>query len=384
MAQYELKDLIKPLSEDECKAALYQMLEARGIKATSWKVGGIARSLTGAFCTMYAYGSYMVSLIAQSGFAELSTGKMLTLTARYVYNVERLDATFASGTVTVANSSATEYVLAAGDLVFSSTYTGKEYTAAAVTIPASGSTSVVVTANEAGTTANLVTAGRIDGFATPLPGVDITASTAVIGLDEETDPALRARCRGKMASLSIYGPADAFRYFAVSATRPDGTSCGVARTKLTKDGMGGITLHVATETGSLSVDDLAIVTTAAKKARTISDDLTVVNATAHILSVTYTVYLYTSANLSDAEVFEKTDAALAARIANLPIGGDDGALYISSLAGAIQASIPQIYRVDVTSPSGTSVAVGDSELVVLGALGRAVIWTPVPEGATYV
>src|SRR5690606_22967724 len=114
-----LEELTTPLTREEIEEAIYSTLAAKGVRTTSWKSGGVARTIiTGTSIVLSAF-SRLQALIAKGGFLDIAEDEWLTLVARHVYGVERIEGTFASGEVTLTNTGGGVFAGDAGDLVFS-------------------------------------------------------------------------------------------------------------------------------------------------------------------------------------------------------------------------------------------------------------------------
>src|SRR5690606_14818917 len=87
---------------------------------------------------------------------------------------------------------------------------------------------VDVIAFEAGS-ASSSSAGEITEIVTTMLQVTCSNPVALIGRDEESDPALRQRCRDSLGALSPNGPQAAYEYWAKSALRADGQPVNVNR-----------------------------------------------------------------------------------------------------------------------------------------------------------
>ena len=124
---YSLATLTTALTADEVEAAIYDAVEARGAKTSAWKPGAVVRTIIAGVSIVLAAFSSLIALVAAGGFLELATGDWLTLVARYVFGVERIGATFATGTVTLTNGSGTPYSGGADDLIVQNSTTDAVY-----------------------------------------------------------------------------------------------------------------------------------------------------------------------------------------------------------------------------------------------------------------
>jgi hypothetical protein len=96
--------LITPLSFDEIRASIYNVLAATGVTTSTWKPGAVVRTIISGVAIVLAGLSAFIALLAASAFLPLATGEWLRLVALYVFNVVRIEATFATGSVTLVNN----------------------------------------------------------------------------------------------------------------------------------------------------------------------------------------------------------------------------------------------------------------------------------------
>jgi hypothetical protein len=99
---------------------------------------------------------------------------------------------------------------------------------------------------------------------------------------------------------------------------------------------------------------------------------TVVSASALTVPVSYRVWCYSDIGLTDVELRDQVEAALASFFATQPIGGNrindsaTGALYVEQIAAVIRSVRPnEIYHVSLDTPSA-SLSVTESQVPVLG------------------
>jgi phage-related baseplate assembly protein len=373
-----ISDLVTPVTSAEVRASIYATLETVGVNTTAWKTGSVVRTIVYAVSIVLAFLSSLIAGLAQSAFLDLAISGWLTLTARYVYGVERTLATFAAGNVTLTNASGGTYTLNPGDLIVSNPDTGATYrnTATFTLLPVS-SLVVAIAAVEAGSLGTAV-ATQISVMVTTLTGVTCSNAGALVGLDDELDSALRIRCREKLGSLSPFGPWDAYSYAARNAVRADGTSIGVTRVLSTADGFGAVVTYVATASGGLTAPDLAIVDTAIQQnAAPLAVTATVLSANALLVNVTYRLYMYSDSGLSETALRGAIEAALATYFSSVPIGGDmigvgPGAVYLDSIVSVIRGAVDAIYHVTLDLPAADLVLTG-TQVPVSGAIVAASI-----------
>ena len=387
MAKLTLSELTTPLTRQEVEASIYQVLANLSVPTTSWKPGAVVRTMIVGVSAVFAAFTELMSSIAASGFLELSEGEWLTLVAWYVYGVERLPATSATGELLVSNSSGNIYLLDPGDLIVRNTTTGATFrNTQAITISAGVSNlSVTVLADVAGSLSNSAAASLTE-LVVPLLGVTCSNPTAMYGQDEEKDPALRIRCAEKLGALSPMGPWDAYNYAIRNATI-DGRNLGITQIAVVPDGYGNVTCYVAKPGGTVTDEELdaandAVQRLAAPQAVT----AIVVRATGVPIAVTYEVYAYQTGGLLEADVVNVVQAALDTFIQSQPVGGHvttppNGLIYFDGIRAAIHDAMPEIFHVVLTLPAA-DIALTPSDVATLGVVTPTVAFFPTPQGYT--
>lgn len=399
MAQIPLEDLTRALTIAEVKAAIYSVIEATGASTTNWKPGAIVRTIIAAVSIVLSAVSGLAALIARAGFLGLSSGNWKTLVARFVYGVERQEDTFASGPGKLSNSSGFLYSLDPGDLTVKSSVSGKSYTnTTAVTLnPGASNVSCSFSAVEAGS-ASTAFVGEVDALVTPYTGVSVTNTTAWIGLDAETDESLEIRCGEKLGALSPNGPSDAYAHFARTAKRVDGTPIGVTRVRVVPDGDLGVDVYCATATGLVTGLATDPTTDLGALHKAIQENVVPIpiterthSATPKTIDVTYSVWLYNTRGLTQAQIEGGIEKALATMLPQQPIGGneappDPSAISVDLIRSTIMSAsstdgIPLgIFRCILTLPA-SDVLFAQYEAPALGTVtATAVTQVPPPQG----
>jgi phage-related baseplate assembly protein len=383
---YTLAELTTPLTADEVEAAIYAAVEARGAKTTAWKPGAVVRTIIAGVSIVLAAFSSLIALVSSGGFLSLASGDWLTLLARYVFGLDRIGATFATGTVTLTNTSATPYSGGAADLIVQNSTTGAVYRSTeAWSLDAAGGPDdeidVAVKAAEAGSDSTSP-AGDIDALVTTLSGVTVTNAAAVVGTDEEDDDALETRCLERTGALSPNGPKDAYGYAARNAVDSDGNAIGVTRVATQAVGDGTVNVWVATASGEVTGDagdpetDLGAIAAAIyEQAEPLAVDADVDTATSLSVAVTYELWIYTSAGLTEAAVEILVEEALTDLFAATPIGGHvigtNRRVYVDDISAAIDAVHKKVFHVDVTAPAA-DVGLSINHVPVLGTVNATV------------
>lgn len=382
--------LIKKVSVEELKKTAFDALVALGFPVASWSSVAVIRTLVVLFCRLLSPFTDAAALIASSGFLDHAIGAALTLLAKQVYNVDRRLATRATGEITLTNTAGGSYTFAAYQARFLSP-TGKLYqnTAAFTLAPLQVGLVVPIEALEAGMGSTAI-AGSIVRVEPALIGVQCTNAAALIGSDEESDEALRARCRAKLGSLSANGPRSAYDFISQSYELNGGVVVTRSLT-LADSPIGEVTHYIAGPTGSITAPDVAKVQDAiARIAYPTTIDVTVLSAIPITLDITATLYVYTSENLTSAEVQALALARLIDYVPTIPIGGHragTNGVRVSSLEGELKAAgTPEtvrrgpIHAAEVTTPS-TDVAMSLAQVVVLGTVTLSVVLEAPPGAA---
>lgn len=360
----------------ETKTQIYTrglaLAETIGLNVTSWVVGDPTRSLYHFLSDALSRLETMVAGFIGSGFLDYATDDWLTLLAQQFYDVERVEATYATSTITLTNGGGGVFTIAAGDAVAKNSSTGKTFTSTSGgTLSASSTLDIDVTADEAGSDSSSV-ANEIDALVTTMLGVTVTASTTAIGVDEESDESLRDRCRAKLAALSPNGPRDAYN-FVVRSSELTGVT-DITRARTVTDAA-TVIVYVAGASGAVAGASVTAAQAAIDEWATPNCiTATVTNVSNVTVAVTYTVWIYESVGADSADIEEAIEDALGDMFAARPIGGDiispatTGKLYQSLIVSTIKEVFPDhIFRVTVSDPTGdTSLAI--NQVAVLGAV----------------
>jgi phage-related baseplate assembly protein len=388
MAQLPLSSLVKKLTVDEAAATILAIAVTIGFPATAFQPGGVAAKLLKVAAQVYAFATQVWYVIAAGGFLDYSEGNWLTLLAFQVYRVPRIEATFAPGEITLTNTSDEQFIFRPNDLILGHATSKKRYynteggTLEPAGDPGGGDVLTLdIRAFESGPGSNAI-AGAITVMVTSFLGVTCTNAAGLVGQSEETDPDLRQRCRDKLGSLSPNGPKRAYHYFAKSAVRADGSSCGVTRVRIPlPPGDGTLDVIVASESGAVpgtvgdETTDLGIVNRDIQAYATpIGVTPTVLSATNHVINIAADIYVDVEANLTDAEVQAGADTRMQAYFRTLPIAGQivgTGKVFKNGIEGEIKASLATgVITVDVTTPAA-DVTIAGTGVPVLGTM----IWT---------
>lgn len=367
-----LSDLFTPLTTDQAQETILDMARAAGLDVDSWSAGDPTRTLLAIVARALSWVTTAASQFASGGFRTYATGDWLTLVAADIYGVTRREATYATGTVTLTNGGGGVYVIAAGDLTFSNTATGKTYrNTSGGTLNALGTLDVDVIAEEAGS-ASTAAIGAIDALVTTILGVTCSNAAAVVGIDAETDAEVTEACGESLAALSPDGPRDAYSYVAKHTARPDGSIIEINRTRVVAtSATGDVEVTLATATGAPAGGDVTLIDTALQEQVVpATATLTTQAATEHALSVVYTAYVPSTCALTDTEVADAVEASLVAYCSAMPIGGrrltpgGTGYVFHDLLRARISDAVADIFSVTLSTPAA-DVALLDTDVPVV-------------------
>lgn len=370
-----IEELIEQPTSDEVLAKMIAALDATGLPASSWRKGGVYRTILRIVATLWGAFLGTLALLIRGFFLETSTGSWLTLLAYYVYGVTRIEATFATGYVTINNTGGGVYAFNAHEVRFKNTTTGAIYeNTGTISIGAGGGagdtvTDIPIQAVEIGTDSN-ATPGQVDDFETAYSGLAVTNPLAVVGNDAESDPDLRQRCKDYLGVLGAKGPRGAYAYAIKSAVRGDGSPVDVNRWSIRPDPTTGtIAIAIASPSGAPSAADVAYVEDSIENlARPDTDTVTVSAATPLVVNRSLTVYARRTDGVDAAAIEAAIDAALLEITSDYPVGGYplpptlNYYFFASELHGQVQGAHRSIYAVEGT---GADVLMSADEVVTL-------------------
>lgn len=354
--------------------------ESAGLPVTSWRTGDPTRAQYQYLAEVLSTLEPAVQAVIASGFLDYASGNGLTNVALQTYGVERTEATFAGAALVLENTGGGLYNIAAGDVTFKSSVTGKTYRNTTGGVLASGpGTTLEVSwvADEAG---SLSTVGvdEIDTLVTALLGVEVQSSEAGQGLDQEGDDSLKQRCRDSLGALSPNGPSDAYAFVA---RNPDLTGVtNITRVNVIDEDLGaGLTgqvyVYLAGSSGAVDAPTVTAVSDAiAQWAAPLTATPNVASATNLPYSAEATIYVRTSLGKTETQVEDEAESAVNALLADLPIGGNDGELHRTQVSSAILSATGG-HRIAFTTPVSETQAVASTEVVTPGTLTFHVVFT---------
>ena len=404
-----VSDLLTVTTQADALALELSICAALGLPTSAWQPLSAEMAILGANSQIVSTFSIEVNQIAQGGFPSsaatiaatgstnndgsgfLTTWMDLCLTA--YYNVTRIPSAFATGPMSVVNTSATSYPFVVGQLHFQNPITGATYSNLAVgTIAASGTTTIQVQADAGFPGGSGTMASGIPILLTPLSGVTPQPLTVpLVGTNIETNAAALSRGQAKLGSLSPDGAAQAYVFVATSIPTPASraaapfpfsslvTSANIpitvtapitrAATQLNPSS-GVVGVYIANAAGAPSGPDVAAVFAAIQALSTpLSVTVTVAAVGTVPLNVLYNVFVKQSTGLSAAQVLANIDSALTAFCQATPIGGyttsAPNIVPYDELIDVIINANPGTLDLQLNNPGG-NLPIGPTSVPVLG------------------
>lgn len=348
-----------------------------GLPVSSWQAGDPTRA------QFFIEAEFLESLEAQrvgftgSGFLDFAVGIWRPVIAKQGFNVDIPEASSATTTVTLTNTSGGVYDVDPGDLTLKNTTTGKTYhSTTGGHLPAklagvNGTLDITVVADEPGSDSS-AGAGEIDALVTTLGTVTCSNALAAIGVDEQDWSITKQQCLDKLGPLSPNGPKEAFAFVARNAALTGTNAITDARVYGDSE-FGEVTVYLRGPSGAVAEADRALVETAIlKNATTLCVTPTVLSCTNVVVAITYSLNLYKSSNKTAAEAAADIEVALEALFAARPIGGDiaapaTGKLYRSLIESTILRVFPKAFNVVVSLPAGDTPLL-KNEVAALGTV----------------
>lgn len=350
-----LEELTTSPTEDQINTKLIAMLELMGLPASTWKSGGVARSVLKVVSTQFASFATLITFIATLGWLEKATGNWLTLLAKWVYGVDRISATFATGKITLVNGGGGVYgPYNPGEAIFVHNTSKKSYTNVALfTLNGGATLTIDVRAVEVGTASNAAP-NEVQTQGTAMLGVSFTNTAAIAGSDEEADSVLRQRCLDSLGALSPNGPRSAYKYAVSIAKRIDLSPVDVNRSSVSPYSTNGtVVIYVASPAGPVTGSDLTQVAASVEKtARPDTASVSTLSAAVRAYTANVTVYAKAVDGLDATALATAVGAKLVEYVKNYPIGGiqkpGEGSSYLfgGGLEGAAKSANDNIFDTD--------------------------------------
>lgn len=379
-------DQIVAVTRAQAKQSLVTLLDGLGFTATSWQEGSVPLALVEIGAEVWSQVSNVAVFLKSMALNDTSEGESLTRFARSHYDNTRAGALATQRRITLS-CSATEgpYGIGLGELVIAHA-DGATFRNVAglvtypVVLPSGGSVALLFEAEVAGEHANVAT-GTVTTLITTLSGVTVTSDVTVReGIDEESDPRLRARNSSKWAGLGEFELIlDRVENIALNASAAVAT---VGVDDNNPRGSNTFDVYIAGNALTAGVTEVTAVQ-AAFDLRVFGPETCRVYAAPEVpMNLVASVYYSSSFALADVQaavegIGPTTEGALLTFIKSIPLGGfkyapgpanvvrrDDigAAIKTGSVAGQVGA----IRTVVITSPATEDLAVPSYGKVTLG------------------
>jgi len=358
-----LAALCTRITESENLASFLDVFRTAGFAVDSWRSGGGFHTLTRACARGLTGLSEVVQQIARGGFLDLASGDWLTLLAKSWFGLTRRPASYTYQTLLLTSAAGSPpYTIVPGQVwVSTSASPGSGYRFNNTTggsLAAGGTLAVTIKAESPGAAYN-VALHAASVMVTALPGV-MCDNIAVVteGLNEESDPELKNRCRNRWPTLSgpEHLPGGAYEFLATTDPFTGEARPGVTRAYCdidNPDGAGTIRVYLAGPEGPVSGSVVTAVDAELQPRRGVSCALTTLSAVARVIVPTGTVWVY-GVTVGAAEAAGRT--AIDAILAAAPIGGTEWGgtrgIFRDELEQALRA-VPGVVRVSLTTGDHT-------------------------------
>ncbi len=382
--------LVETLTPEEALEQSLDVAETAELPTTSWVEGDDTLTIIEILSYWVATERDLARKAIEGGWLDFAEEDWLTLTAKQVYDVDRIDKTFAECELTITNGGSTDFTFGAEDVTFENTSTGKTYrnldpSAGTVTLNPGESETVTIIADEAGADSS-ADIGDIDNVVSGLVGATCTNTTAAVGFDDESDEALRARCRLKVPAISktASGPKGKYAYMATTPTENGGAN--VTRCAVNGDGTTGtVEVILASASGAVSGGDITLVETAlVNYVIGPCETLIVTSAVNETVNIAYAVWVYDDVNATANELFDQINTRLGLLFSVCPVGGwrrpsdPNGKVFVNMVESTIFRVSSRIFQVTVLLDGGGDVDLDADEVPVLGTIIGPVTFAPAP------
>jgi hypothetical protein len=362
--------LVSP-SRDSVKAQLLIYLQRPEFGVTDWHPGAVIRTqLELETEVLEDLVSQVLPIMVAGGYLDSSDKDWLTDLAKGWYARERLLATVAQQTVTLACAAGFgPYNIVAGLLALRATDGRIYYASSGGTLSGGGSLAITAIAESPGQAR-----GLISSLATPLQGVTIQAAAIRIisgvsqfGSDEEPDATLLLRCDARWPDDDAIETEDRVATWAKAA------STEITRVKLAPDetNSGGVVLTVAGVSGAVSSGAVTAANAYVADRAPITDYVTTQNATNLVVNAGGTVIVPATLEVAAKAA---ADAAWIAYLAAVQIGAK---VYAAELVQAVMDAGAIDFQGATVNGSGTAVTLGSAEVPVAGTLPSALTWVAI-------
>lgn len=381
-----VSQLTKTVTRDEALQTLLELLQGFGFATSSWQTGSVQRSLVEMSAEVWSQVSGTIAFIARGGFNALASGEALTQFSDSSYDNQRIAAVATRGDMVLTESiGGGPYPIAIGERVVVDSASGQTYrNTTGGTLNPSSSLTLEWQAEVGGTNGNIDASLTTLSLQTTIAGVAVTNPPigatgtwiTALGVDQESDAALRNRNRAKWASMAQSRPEDGYIFLALSATTPSGTPVGITKAAVDATNPGGqftVIVYIANDETTATagqVADVEIFLQARRSISTIGGVLpgNEITAPAVTVPLTITGTVYHKAGSDQSVVGAAVQAAVKARIVGLQLGGEmfqpfTTGLALTELVAEI-SNVDNVLSVVLTNPTA-NIPLSFNQLLVL-------------------
>lgn len=357
-----LADLISSSTRQEELQRLLATMAGEGLPVTAWQAGNPLRTLAVADAEALRDLRAVIVVIAAGGYLDTAEGGWLTLLAASVFDTTRLPSQYNTRDVTVSCASgAGPYTITPAQLVVSDgTRRWQSTNTSNITVPSGGSATIRVRAEEPGDAWNVSGATITTLVAPALAGLTVLGgSTVDAGAPEETDAALRLRCRAKWGTLGRGANDAAYLYWVLSTPGVE-----AVRRALVAPGPGDgtVAVYIAQAAATVTGPQVAAVQAFVDTQHPTTDAPTVIAATEVPVHVTATVRVRAASDSSANRLLATN--AIAALINGTLLGGE---IDREAITAAIYRAAAGIVDVDTSLPAA-DVTLADSAVAIVGTV----------------
>lgn len=375
-----LDELQTPLTEDEVRTVLTDLLTALNFPVTAWQEGGAARSFLEMQSSLGASLSERTAALSKQGYLSTATAEFLDALALSHYDETRTAAIASVFNVDFVNAGTTTHgPFTAGSILARSTSGQLFESTGSETITASTTTVVAMKAQLSGAAGN-IPAGALQ-LVTPLAGVtpNFAGTLTTAGSDTEGDPVYRERARSKWTTLRVEKTSEGVEQIARSAA-PNIT--GVSVDDANPRGAGTVDVYLAADNAVAGTSDVNVVQAALDIqffGNGIVDQLVkAFPAVAATQDLTATVYVR---GVTEADITALLTSAWQAFLITIPLGGFDlspGPEHTVQRGQIIEAlsAVPGVVSVDLVTPAVDLTSLVTENKVLEGTTSFTIVVLP--------
>lgn len=383
--------LVEPITHEQALEETLAIATSVGLPVTSYAPGDTTLSILETIAQWLPTEREVSAAAIAGGWlryaAALEDARYLTVLALEVYNVQRVEQTFATTTIEIVNTSTDTHVIAANDLTFAHESTEKTYrnvtpTSGTITLSPGASTTLDFVADEGGSESS-AGIGEINVSVSGFLGIVGENVTAAVGFDEETNEQLMQRCLLKAPAISRTGAGPEGKYAYVAVTPSENGGAQVTRCAVRGDNTdGSVEVVLAGPAGAVTSGDVELVEAALVELVVgPCETLSVVSATNVSINVFYSIWVYDDVNETAEQIAERVAQKLALLFALAPIGGwkkssdSEGKVWVNLLEATIKSVTTRAFQVSV---SGSDTTLTANQVPVLGAIDPNIVLEPTP------